>query len=187
MGLRLKFNLVLLLVFALGLGVTGYISYDLLHRNARDEVLRNAGVMMEAALSMRGYTVGAGAPAAALQRGQVPAAERAGVSRATEIMNRCARSTPTTPTRKRRSIPPTRATARWSGRPTSSTRSATTRRAARSAACARRPPGARCTSRGRSRSRTRPASPATRRPPRRRPRWSRSTARTTASAGSTWR
>ena len=57
MGLRLKFNLVLLLVFALGLGVTGYVSYDLLHKNARDEVLRNAGVMMEAALSMRGYTV----------------------------------------------------------------------------------------------------------------------------------
>jgi HAMP domain-containing protein len=56
MGLRLKFNLVLLVVFALGLGVTGYISYDLLHKNAREEVLRNAGVMMEAALSMRGYT-----------------------------------------------------------------------------------------------------------------------------------
>ncbi|MGE4112044.1 MAG: DUF3365 domain-containing protein [Burkholderiales bacterium] len=56
MGLRLKFNLVLLVVFLLGLGVTGYVSYDLLHRNARDEVLRNAGVMMEAALSMRGYT-----------------------------------------------------------------------------------------------------------------------------------
>jgi protein-histidine pros-kinase len=57
MGLRLKFNLVLLFVFALGLVVSGYISYDLLHRNARDEVLRNAGVMMEAALSMRQYTV----------------------------------------------------------------------------------------------------------------------------------
>jgi len=57
MGLRLKFNLVLLVVFLLGLGVTGYISYDLLHKNARDEVLRNAGVMMEAALSMRSYTV----------------------------------------------------------------------------------------------------------------------------------
>ena len=57
MGLRLKFNLVLLVVFALGLGVTGWLSYDLLHRNAREEVLRNAGVMMEAALSMRGYTV----------------------------------------------------------------------------------------------------------------------------------
>ena len=58
MGLRLKFNLVLLVIFLLGLGVTGYISYDLLHKNAREEVLRNAGVMMEAALSMRGYTVG---------------------------------------------------------------------------------------------------------------------------------
>ena len=58
MGLRLKFNLVMLAVFVIGLGVTGYVSYELLHRNARDEVLRNAGVMMEAALSMRGYTVG---------------------------------------------------------------------------------------------------------------------------------
>ncbi len=57
MGLRLKFNLVLLVVFALGLGVTGYISHDLLQKNARDEVLRSAGVMMEAALSMRSYTV----------------------------------------------------------------------------------------------------------------------------------
>jgi HAMP domain-containing protein len=58
MGLRLKFNLVMFLVFVLGLGFTGYLSYELLHRNARDEVLRNAGVMMESALSMRGYTVG---------------------------------------------------------------------------------------------------------------------------------
>lgn len=57
MGLRLKFNLVLLVVFALGLGITGTVSYELLHKNAREEVLRNAGVMMEAALSMRAYTV----------------------------------------------------------------------------------------------------------------------------------
>ena len=57
MGLRLKFNLVLLVVFLLGLGISGYISYELLQRNARDEVLRTAGVMMEAALSMRSYTV----------------------------------------------------------------------------------------------------------------------------------
>ncbi|MBI3374859.1 MAG: DUF3365 domain-containing protein [Betaproteobacteria bacterium] len=57
MGLRLKFNLVMLVVFVVGLAVTGYVSYELLHRNAREEVLRNAGVMMEAALSMRHYTV----------------------------------------------------------------------------------------------------------------------------------
>lgn len=56
MGLRTKFNLALLLVFAIGLGVTGYISYTLLQKNAQDEVLRNAGVMMEAASSMRVYT-----------------------------------------------------------------------------------------------------------------------------------
>src|SRR5437899_10145407 len=57
MGLRLKFNLALLFVFALGFAVSGYLSYELLHKNARDEVLRNAGVMMEASLSMRNYTV----------------------------------------------------------------------------------------------------------------------------------
>ena len=57
MGLRLKFNLVLLVVFALGLGVTAYISWTLLQRNAREEVVRNADLMMEAALAIRAYTV----------------------------------------------------------------------------------------------------------------------------------
>jgi len=57
MGLRLKFNLVLLLVFVMGLGVSGYVSYQLLQKNAREEVLRTAGVMMEAAMAMRHYTV----------------------------------------------------------------------------------------------------------------------------------
>jgi HAMP domain-containing protein len=57
MGLRLKFNLVLLLVVVLGLTVSGYVSYQLLHKNAREEVLHTAGVMMEAALAMRSYTV----------------------------------------------------------------------------------------------------------------------------------
>ena len=57
MGIRFKFNLVLLVVFVVGLAVSGYVSFDLLRRSAREEVLRNAGVMMEAALSMRSYTV----------------------------------------------------------------------------------------------------------------------------------
>ena len=57
MGLRLKFNLVLLAVFVVGLGVTGFVSYELLQKNAQDEVVRAAGVMMEASLSMRHYTV----------------------------------------------------------------------------------------------------------------------------------
>src|SRR5215813_1645801 len=57
MGLRLKFNLVLLVVFSLGLAITAYISWTLLQRNAREEVVRNADLMMEAALAIRAYTV----------------------------------------------------------------------------------------------------------------------------------
>jgi protein-histidine pros-kinase len=57
MGLRLKFNIVLFLVFAAGIAVSAWVSYQLLQKNARQEVLRNAGLMMEAALSVRGYTV----------------------------------------------------------------------------------------------------------------------------------
>ena len=56
MGLRLKFNIVLTLVFAAGMAVSAWVSYELLQRNAKAEVLRNAGLMMEAALSIRGYT-----------------------------------------------------------------------------------------------------------------------------------
>lgn len=93
MGLRLKFNLVLLFVFALGLVVSGYISHDLLHRNARDEVLRNAGVMMEAALSMRQYTVSQVRDKLAQKEGEflpqsVPAFA------ATEIMNQLRKKYP---------------------------------------------------------------------------------------------
>jgi protein-histidine pros-kinase len=57
MGLRLKFNLVLMVVFVLGLAVTAYVSWGLLQRNAREEVARNADLMMEAALAIRAYTV----------------------------------------------------------------------------------------------------------------------------------
>jgi protein-histidine pros-kinase len=57
MGLRLKFNLVLLFVFVIGLMGAGYISQDLLNRNARDEVIRNASLIQETALAIRGYTV----------------------------------------------------------------------------------------------------------------------------------
>ena len=57
MRLTTKFNLVLLAVFATGLGIAGYISYTVLHKHAQEEVLDHAGMMMEAALAIRGYTV----------------------------------------------------------------------------------------------------------------------------------
>ncbi|WP_298932273.1 DUF3365 domain-containing protein [uncultured Ramlibacter sp.] len=57
MGLRLKFNLVLVVVFCAGFAASGLISRQLLQENARDEVVRNARLMMEAASSVRTYTV----------------------------------------------------------------------------------------------------------------------------------
>lgn len=57
MGLRLKFNLVLVIVFLAGFAATGMISRQLLQDNAREEVLRNARLMMDTALSVRAYTV----------------------------------------------------------------------------------------------------------------------------------
>ncbi|MCG8313957.1 MAG: DUF3365 domain-containing protein [Pseudomonadales bacterium] len=57
MGLRLKFNLVLLLTSLVGLGLAGYFSYELLQKNARDEVLDAARIMMESAIAVRSYTV----------------------------------------------------------------------------------------------------------------------------------
>ncbi|HEY1335393.1 MAG TPA: DUF3365 domain-containing protein [Myxococcaceae bacterium] len=56
MGLRLKFNMVLILVFALGLVASGYVSKRILEANAQEEVTRNAELMMGAALAVRGYT-----------------------------------------------------------------------------------------------------------------------------------
>jgi len=57
MRLTTKFNLVLFAVFSLGLAIAGYISYSVLQKHAREEVLTQAGMMMEAAMAIRGYTV----------------------------------------------------------------------------------------------------------------------------------
>jgi protein-histidine pros-kinase len=56
MKLIVKFNLVLLLVFAIGFVAVGYFTNTLLQRNAKQEILENARIMMEAALAVRSYT-----------------------------------------------------------------------------------------------------------------------------------
>jgi len=56
MKLLLKFNLVLLLVFAVGLVTTGFICRRLLRQNAKAEIMENARIMMEAAIAVRTYT-----------------------------------------------------------------------------------------------------------------------------------
>jgi HAMP domain-containing protein len=57
MSLRLKFNLSLLVVMLFGLGLSGYFLHNLLQKNAQEEVLHEAGLMMESALAIRAYTV----------------------------------------------------------------------------------------------------------------------------------
>jgi HAMP domain-containing protein len=41
MGIRLKFNIVLIAVFLAGLALAAWTSHELLQRNAKDEILRN--------------------------------------------------------------------------------------------------------------------------------------------------
>lgn len=57
MGLLAKFNLVILLVFVLGMTGAGFVSYEVLQRNAREEVLHTAGIIMEGAMAARNYTI----------------------------------------------------------------------------------------------------------------------------------
>jgi HAMP domain-containing protein len=56
MKLLLKFNLVFLLVFAIGFGVAAVVARDLLQRDAREEVLNRARLLMEKAGVVSSYT-----------------------------------------------------------------------------------------------------------------------------------
>jgi protein-histidine pros-kinase len=56
MKLVVKFNLVFIIVFSLGFAAAGYVTYDLLQRNAKEEILQNARLIMESALASRAYT-----------------------------------------------------------------------------------------------------------------------------------
>ncbi len=62
MKLLVKFNLVFLLVFALGLGASGYVARKLLQEGAHDEVIDRARLLMENALAVSSYTATQVAP-----------------------------------------------------------------------------------------------------------------------------
>lgn len=68
MGLRFKFNLVLIIVMLISVTGSGLISYEILQRNARQEVLEMARMMMESALAVRSYTVSEIKPLLAVQQ-----------------------------------------------------------------------------------------------------------------------
>ncbi|HTZ71761.1 MAG TPA: DUF3365 domain-containing protein [Acetobacteraceae bacterium] len=56
MGLRAKFNLVMLVAFVVGLGLAGALTYRLLQDNARREVLGEAAIMIGQAATISHYT-----------------------------------------------------------------------------------------------------------------------------------
>ena len=56
MKLIWKFNLVLIGIFVVGFAVAAYVSNSVLQSSAREEILQNARLMMEAALTSRDYT-----------------------------------------------------------------------------------------------------------------------------------
>ncbi|MBB4285240.1 c-type heme family protein [Roseospira goensis] len=56
MGLGVKFNLVLLGAFAIGLAIAAALAYQVVQANARAEVLAHARIMMANAIAVREYT-----------------------------------------------------------------------------------------------------------------------------------
>ena len=58
MKLLVKFNLIYVIVMALGVGVSGYLTRGLLVSNAQEEVLSNARLLIDKANAVRGYTSG---------------------------------------------------------------------------------------------------------------------------------
>ena len=56
MKLKAKFNIVILAIFAVGLLVTGYLSFAILHANAEKDAVERATLVMEAATAMQTYT-----------------------------------------------------------------------------------------------------------------------------------
>jgi len=57
MRLLLKFNLVFLALFLIAISAVGYITRDLLQRNAREEIAENAKLLMANAIAVRRYTI----------------------------------------------------------------------------------------------------------------------------------
>ncbi len=86
MGLRLKFNVVLGVVFLAGLAAAAAVSQKLLQDNARHEVVREARLMLEAATSVRAYTVDHVRPHLAAQAAEVFLPQSVPAFAATEVI-----------------------------------------------------------------------------------------------------
>jgi protein-histidine pros-kinase len=56
MNLQVKFSLIFVLVFGVQLGIAGYVCNGFLQSNARDQVIRQAQLMLESSVATRTYT-----------------------------------------------------------------------------------------------------------------------------------
>jgi protein-histidine pros-kinase len=94
MKLLIKFNLVFLLVFLVGLAAAGFASRELLQRNARDEIVLNARLVMETALATRAYTSSQVAPLLQTQMKYSFLPQSVPAYSATEVLNGVRKSFP---------------------------------------------------------------------------------------------
>jgi protein-histidine pros-kinase len=96
MRLLIKFNLLLLFVFGVSLGITAYVANNFLQENARQHVVQQARLMMGAAGGMRSYTSEQLEPLLASQsvdsKGFAP--QRVPAYSATEVFNYLRKSYP---------------------------------------------------------------------------------------------
>jgi protein-histidine pros-kinase len=122
--------------------VAGYISHELLHRHAREQVLGEARLVMEAALAIRGYTVAQVRPHLNPLMDKQFLPQTVPAYAATETLAELRKKYPNYDYKEATLNPTNPATGRRTGRPTWSTASATAPTARRSPASATRPPAA---------------------------------------------
>lgn len=87
MDLRVKFNLIPLTFMIVGTILSGILGYEMLQKQAREEVMRTAGLMMQTASSIRMYTVNQVKPHLELQLTRVFLPQSVPAYAATEILN----------------------------------------------------------------------------------------------------
>ena len=121
MGLRAKFNLVMLAAFTVGLVLAGFLMNRLLQGNARQAVLQEAAVMMGQATAISHYTDTEIGPLLSDQLKVRFLPQSIPFWPRKRIFARCNSNSPTTASASQRSTQPIRPTVRRIGRPTSST------------------------------------------------------------------
>jgi protein-histidine pros-kinase len=87
MKLLLKFNLVFLLVFIVGLAISGFIARSLLQQDAQDQVIDRARLLMEKASVVSSYTANQVAPLLSTQMKYTFLPQSVPAYSSTEIIN----------------------------------------------------------------------------------------------------